>query len=129
MTQCPDRDCREELVRLINEAEDLAKEAKTCAKDKIPKKWLWVFLSVFGLSIMTTGFNVYHEVLGASDKFPTKGEFGKVSEKVAVLESKYPICEKNLEEVKNDVKELQKQQMDNYLNLMETLRKIERRVR
>lgn len=91
---CPDARCRHEfeniqefvygdkpgtgLVGEINKVEAKLKkdisDVKECCKEKIPKGWLWKFIVVFGISIITGGFYVFYRINSSSLEFITRAE-------------------------------------------------------
>ena len=134
MNGCPNVDCKENLEERIkgvceyvygHEAgEDIwskfcraLKEVSECCKAKIPKKWAWVFLATFGLSILTTGYNVYYRVNSAHLEFMPREEAHASHDKVLkevqtnkitieVMKAEYAHICQALADLKNQNKEI-----------------------
>lgn len=61
MSECPNRDCKEDLVSKIN-------EVRYCAKEKVPKSWLWKFVWAFGLAIIIFCSSTWYTAKSAEEK-------------------------------------------------------------
>jgi len=53
--KCPDPDCCKELIEKLN-------EVGICASKKIPKLWGFIFITAFGVSLVTGGYKLYSGV-------------------------------------------------------------------
>lgn len=55
MTDCPDPDCCKAFTTELN-------KVKVCATNKIPKLWGFIFITAFGVSLITGGYKLYSGV-------------------------------------------------------------------
>lgn len=55
MVECPSPRCFNEVMEKLN-------EIKVCATKKIPKLWGFIFITAFGVSLITGGYKLYSGV-------------------------------------------------------------------
>lgn len=61
MSKCPDRDCREEILGKMASIEK-------CTSKKVPRSWVWWFIAVFGVALVSFGGSTWYTAKSAEDK-------------------------------------------------------------
>jgi len=139
MVECNDTRCKQKLddldlfVRgkephsgLIGEIERVL----ACCKEKVPKSWIWKFISIFGISIILSAFYLYHKVDSSSLEFMSIPKAQAVHESLskAITDNKLDnkiIGERNAQQYSNICSQLTKINQE-LLTMSKRLERIER---
>lgn len=73
MSECPHPECKERLNKHITDTErtffgrDKQSGVIGCLKAKMPKSWIWKFVTVFGIAIIIAGHTVFSGLQAAEN--------------------------------------------------------------
>ena len=110
MGECPNPECHENVegIRKALFGESGTSGIVGCLRDKMPKKWLWIAILVFGIPLLSVGVKLWADNASNDLKFAKVEEVKQHGSEIEVLKSKYDNVAVILQELKANQCEMRK---------------------
>ncbi len=110
MGECPNPECHENVEGMKRAlfGESGTSGIVGCLRGKMPKKWLWVAILVFGIPLLSVGVKLWADNASNDLKFAKVEEVKQNETQIEVLKSQYCNIEATLSEIKKSQREMRK---------------------
>jgi hypothetical protein len=96
----------------------------SCLREKVPKKWLWTFVTTFGIVILFGLAQTYHHIAGADDRYMTKADGKKIEDTQDQIRLQATIIEEKVRTIQEELKEAQVESKERHKEVMDKLEEL-----